>query len=229
LRLGRGYPASRIVIPPPKFRLPSHDNSALSSSQNALANNTAFTWGHTVSGGYGIIVVTGNINSTTGDLTVPATVTLGGVTLADLGGVVANNVDDVAFVRVFAAAGIPTGGQTASVKFNQVGTTFTGYGHSYTYSNVASVGALQTNTGLGDTGSVDVAASSGDVVWGCIMRASTPTTFTSFTLTQRQTVTSGVASNFVAGDTVADTNPETVSVGIGSGSWAAVGLQLIGS
>lgn len=229
MRLGRAYPASRIVFPPPKFQLPSYDNSAMSSNQASLANNTPFTFGITVTGTRAILAVGGNVNSTTSDLTVPATVTIGGVALTEVGGVFANATTSSSFIRVFTADGIPTGGQTASVQFNQSGTTFSGIASAYTYTNVASMGTLQTNVGNGATGSVDVPASNGDVVWGCIIRAAAPTTFSSFTLTQRQTHTGGGLPHFIAGDITATTNPQTVSVGLGSGAWAAVGLQLIGS
>ena len=67
-RLGRAYPVSRIMFPPPKSRPPVYDTSAMSASQSSLANNTPFTWGHTVAGNYGIVAVCGQLNSTTDDL-----------------------------------------------------------------------------------------------------------------------------------------------------------------
>lgn len=230
MRLGRAYPASRIVTPPPRYRFAAFDNSAQSANQSGLANNTAFTFGHTVAGDFGIVAVTGNLASTTADLTVPATVSLGGVTLNEVaGGRFANDASTAAFIRVFTGSGIPSGGQTASVTFNQAGTTFSGVATSYTYQNVASIGTMQTAVGTGTSGSVLVPATIGDIVWGFVLRNSTPSGFSSLSFTQRQTLTTGSVMTFAAGDTVAASSPVPISATFSSGAWVTVGLELIGS
>lgn len=223
VRFGRGFPITAIVIPPPHYRFPAYDNSALSATQTNLANNTAFTWGHTVAGGYGIVAIHGQLANTTSDLTVPATVTFGGVPLVELGGRFANDLNSATFIRVFGGSGIPAGGQTVSVTFNQGGTTFSGTASSYTYFNVGAVGSLQTAAGS-SPGSVNVPTAIGNVVWGAIIR-NTTTGLGAFSLTQRQAQTTLPA--FVAGDTTADTTSETVSASTSFDGWAAVGLDLI--
>jgi len=126
-------------------------------------------------------------------------------------------------------AGAPGGSPvTVSVTFTEATKTFTGYGASFTYLNVSSVGPLQTSFGNSAAGSLVVPSAPGNLVWGTVFNAS-GNVQSAFSLTLRQQ--EDLASNFPifqAGDTPGAANVTVAANLAGSFYWAAAGLNLVG-
>jgi len=126
--------------------------------------------------------------------------------------------------------GVASGGtNTVSMDFTESGKTFgPGWGASFTYNNVVSVGALQTAYGDSTAATVSVPSASGNLVWGAVLNGS-GTALTGFSLTERQqnTVTGDYAM-FEAGDTVGASSV-AVSATNSNYYWAAAGLNLVGT
>ena len=112
---------------------PLYDKSA-KSSEVSVSSGTAFTWSHTVGAvnAYGVVAVLCTGGSPPVPGTATAVVTFGSVTLSSVGWFAGNGGR---FVWFFAAANIPTGTQTVSVKLTQSGKTFAGLAVSFTYAN----------------------------------------------------------------------------------------------
>jgi hypothetical protein len=215
--------------------VPTYDNSASSSYQSGTGSGTAVTWSHTVAAGaYAIIVVFVPYASMSGPGSgTTAVVKMGTVTLSSLGSVFINNAAE-GWAWVFGGYTSGSGAQTASVKLTESGQTFTGYGASFTYNNVSSVGILQTAYGgSATTQSVSVPSASTNLVWGAIQIGTSGATlagFSAFSLNQRQEQDSNTTwgESFIAGD-IAGSSSVSVSVNTSSSfDWAAVGLSLNG-
>jgi hypothetical protein len=219
-RLGRSYPVNRIFQPRPV--LPVYDHSAISTRQISLASGTPFTWpsGGGTAGAYGIVFVAaqnGGMN-----LTATAAVTWGGTAMTSLGNKYDASVTTSGWGWVFVLNGIPGGNSTISVTMTQSGQTFSGFGSSFSYAGVSSVGALQTaagNAAANPTLAV-TAANTTDIVWGGI--TTNNAAMSAFSLTTRQDSPSGLV--FYAGDTTGSTS---VTVGgTAAAQWSAFGLDL---
>lgn len=218
-----GTAAATITPSPSASIIPTYDNSAKSTKQSALASGTPFTWSHTGSGGaYGIVFVA----CQSGVMTLSATtasVTWGGTTMTSLGNLYNHSTSTQGWGWVFALNGIPSGAQTISVTMTQSGQTFTGYGSSYSYTNVSSVGTLQTASGVTPTNPTlsATAANTTDIVWGAI--STNNVALSAFSLTARQN-NNTPSPVFWAGDTTGSTSV-TVS-GTSAAQWSVFGLDL---
>ena len=226
-RLGRSYPATRIVVPSTIYTAPTpaFDAEAVSTKQTSVASGTPFTWTHTAAAGaYGIVVLEASSSSSNvGPAAGSATVTFGGSSTTSPGYVYFNNTTTLGYLWVFVIPSVSGGSQTISATLTQSGKTFTGWGSSYTYKNISGTGSLVTAYGTSATSpSASVtAANSTDIVWGIIGTGST--TLSSFSLTQRA-IEASQNPSFVAGDT---TGSATVSATLGTGmTWAVAGLDL---
>jgi hypothetical protein len=211
---------------------PSYDNSAASSYQNAVASPATFTWSHTTAAGsYAIVLVAcgegfSNMGGPAGTTT--ATVTFGGVTLSSLGAVKANNDGNRGWLWVFGGnvSSAGSGSKTVSVTLTESGLSFYGWGSSYTYQAVGSVGTLQTAFGASTSPTKAVTSASGRRVWGSVMANAFGDNLTSFSLTARQTKQVTGNPGFTAGD-AAGAATVTVSASMTSDEWAVVGLDLL--
>jgi hypothetical protein len=208
----------------------AYDNSAISAYQNVVASGTPFTWTHnpTTAGSYALIPVFGAPFGANGvTLAATALVTFGGVTATSLGSVYDNNDATNGWIWVFGLRNAPGGSNTVNVKFTQAGDSFKGFGTSFTYLNVASVGALQTAFGTGTTPSLTVSSAQGNLVWGATSNAA-GSAQSAFSLTNTRQ-SSQVTTNFpvfFAGD-AAGAASVTVSATQVNTTWGVAGLNLI--
>lgn len=207
-----------------KITPPAYDSGALSSYELAVSSGTAFTFTQTAAAGtYVIVTVYGN--SSIGSLATSIVAKFGTVTLTSLGNVSLNNNAASGWIWAFGGFVSGSGSQTVSVTVNTSGSPFFGYATSDTYKNVTSVGTLQKAFGNSSSSpSVSVSSASGNVVWGAIAGQAGGDTFSSFSLTQRQTQNSN-APTLVTGDK-AGAATVVVSAGLGD-SWAALGLNML--
>lgn len=214
---GRGLWKDLVLVDPPS---PEFDNSAISAGTGVLVSGSSFFWpsGGGTGGAYGIVL----LNNTSGamDLTADVEVTWGGVPMTRKGGVYNNNISTGGWSLVFVLDGIPDGDQEIEVRPTQAGKTFAGYGSSYSYANIESVGGLLTAYGTGSPTLAITAENTNDIVWGAVCTGGV--SMTGFSLTPRKNSPSGVF--FSAGDA---TGGATVSATASATGWSAVGLDLI--
>lgn len=218
-----GTAAVTVTPSPSASIIPTYDNSVKSAKQSALASGSPFTWSHTGSAGaYGIVFVA----CQSGVMTLAATtasVTWGGTTMTSLGNLYNHSTSTQGWGWVFVLNGIPAGAQTISVTLTQSGQTFTGYGSSYSYTNIASVGTLQTASGVTPTNPTlsVTAANTTDIVWGAT--STNNVALSGFSLTARQN-NNTPSPVFWGGDTTGSTSV-TVS-GTSAAQWSVFGLDL---
>jgi hypothetical protein len=214
---------------------PVYNNSAVSAFQNNVSSPASFSFSETIAANtYGIVCIEGgsggfNMNDPGG--ATAATVTFGGVTLTSLGFVNLNNTGTDGWAWVFGGdlSSLVAGTYTVAVTVTQAGSSFNGWAHSHTFTNVGSVGTLQTAFGNGTSPSVSVPSAAGRRVWGCVTAKDAFATPSAFSLTQRQSqVVNFDPPAFVAGD-AAGAPTVTVSATIGSETWGVVGLDLRGT
>jgi len=205
------------------------DTSTKSSNVTSQANTLPISWSHTVGAGSDraavVAVVNGNGGSNGGFTpTGTPTCTVGGVSMTWLGHVTMDAVNK-GFIAVWAGLGPPTGSQTVATSIACAGqTNNTAYGVAFTYTGVGSISAITTAQGTSSSPSVSVASAAGKTVWGALGNWWNDT-FSSFTLTARQTNTAGMPY-FISGDG-AGASPKVVSATqSNSREWAAVGLAL---
>jgi hypothetical protein len=217
---GRGLWKEPVFVDPPS---PSFDNSALSAPQASVASGTPFSWfsGGGTSGAYGIVKL--ECGNSVMDLTADVEVTWGGRPMTRKGGVYNDNNSTFGWLMVFVLDGIPDGNQLIQVTPTQAGKIFSGYGSSYSYTNISSVGGLLTAYGTGAPSLAIPAENSNDIVWGAVCTGHDAMTSPLPSMTARQHVT-GSGFNFYAGDAVGSA---TVSATSSATAWSAVGLDLI--
>lgn len=210
--IGQGYAA-----PVPQ---PTYDFSAISGHQQSLASGTPFIWSSNggAAGAYGLVLL--DCGQSVMNLSATATVTWGSETMTSLGsGVYLNNNSVAGWMRLFYLNGIPGGAQDIEVTLTQSGQVFTGYGASFSYTDISSAGTLQVANGSSGNPAVAVtAANSTDVVFGAI-KINNALTSVSFTTRQSETA----SANFYAGDTKGST---TITGSTGTTGWCAIGLDL---
>lgn len=201
---------------------PAYDGSAKSAATGELPSGTPFSWVATgTSGAYGIVLL--DCISGYMDLGLTAPVTWGGIPMTRLGGVYKNNNSTFGFQLVFILDGIPGGSQNIVVTPTQSGKLFAGYGTSYSYTNVASVGSLITAHGSGAPSFSVTAAHANDIVWGAT--DTNAAVLTGFSLPNTRQSNSGVPY-FAAGDTTGSTS-YTISGSATGAGWSGVALDLI--
>lgn len=201
---------------------PAYDGSAKSAATGVLPSGTPFSWSASgTSGAYGIVLL--DCISGFMDLGLTATATWGGIPMTRLGGVYKNNNSTFGFQLVFVLDGIPGGSQNIVVTPTQSGKSFAGYGTSYSYTNVASVGSLVTAYGSGAPSFSVTAAHANDIVWGAT--DTNAAVLTGFSLTNTRQSNSGVPY-FAAGDATGSTS-YTVSGSATGAGWSGVALDLV--
>lgn len=218
---GRGVWKQPVFVTPSP---PSYDNSAISASQANIASGSPWSWNSDVctSGAYGIV----KLDCIPGvmDLTAAAVVTWGGVPMTRKGGLYRNNNSANGWSLVYVLDGIPGGNQPIVVTLTDTSSrVFTGKGYSFSYLNVAAVGALGTAFGTGSPSLTVSATHTNDIVWGAVFTGSSAAT--GFSLTTRESSTSGAVISY-GGDTTG-VSSATISATSSSTAWCAVGLNLI--
>lgn len=214
---------------------PVYDNSVVSSIMIGTNPTTTGSVGITVGGGannytFIDIIATngGSQHWVPGSATF--TITCGGVTFASLGSVLIGNVDVAGFIWRFGAANVPSGAQTANVSLTEVGQQF---GQAWilvsTYTGVGSVGALQTSFGVSASPALSVPSATGNLVSAVIADYASGL-LTSFSLTQRQYVTSNVPI-FIAGDGAGSASVSVTASNSAGAHWAVLGndMQPVGA
>lgn len=227
------FAAKNILLTSGKVPPPSYDNSATSTYQTTVASGTAFTWTQTATGSpYAIVAIYSNDYSGAGSMvnTAASVVSFGGTGLSSLGSIGFDNNPGLAgWVWVFGGPVSAGASQTVSVKLTQAGDTFTGYGASYTYNGVISVGSLKSGYGTSTAPTLAVPSAVNHLVWASIGEIQTvgAPTFTGWGLASRQTQgTTGTLIGYIGGDAA---GAATVTAASSSSCpyWAVVGLDLI--
>lgn len=210
---------------------PLFDASAASGASGLQTGTLSQSWSHDVGAGannLGIISVEcSNTGAATGVPGSPTpTASIGGTGLTYLGSVLMNNVAIGGFIAVFAALGMPAGlGKTATYSITHAGQNFgNAFGTSFTYTGVASIGALQTAFGGGGLASVTVASAVGRLVWGALAQYQAGA-YSGFTLSTRQS-NGGSAPGYVVGDGAGSASV-VVSGTSTSGAFAAAGFDIL--
>lgn len=207
---------------------PAYDHSAISAYRNAVASGTATTWTQTATPGAYAIVSAFSANQTNCvTLAATATVTFGGQAMASLGNVYCDNGSANGFLWVWGLANVAGGSNTVSLTFTQSGDTFTGFGSSFTYLNVSSVGSLTTAYGSSTTPSVSVTSGLGSTVWGAVSCTSTSNVASTNVTTRQANPTNATAyPQFVAGDCPGASSVSVSGTASNAFYWAAAGVSL---